>query len=254
MSDACPCGRKPCADPTPLCVLCAVFARRPQHVDEPQCCGDCRVRLAAVPTDIADAYPLLAEIREPRRGVPDVGGRSAEAPIPLAVDPYDLTADHTVPQGPLRRGRLAANLDLQIGQLPVAAQLQAWVRDWCDLRDLGETYDGATVYAMCQWLSVRTSWACDHHPAVDEYATEMVDLRGTLLAMVGRVEQVDRPRPIPDVPCPRCRHRTLVRRSDEWTECGWPDCTSVFSPEDYDRAMRALATGVRRGQIEVSAA
>ena len=227
------------------CVLCPTFGTRTRHVEQPAGCPDCRLKLRAIPADIGDAYPLLADILEPQRGKTDTRSRRADASIPLAVDPYDLTANHITPQGPIGRARLAANLDLQIGHLPVAAVLSTWIRDWAELRDVGENYTG-TVYAMCRWLTERTDWAVDHHPAVDEYAAELADLRGVLLALVGRTEPDERPQRLPGVPCVRCRHVTLLRRHDGTVECSWPDCRTVWRADEYDHLTKAAAYAARR--------
>lgn len=249
----CACGRKSCDDQQPLCLVCACFNRKPSHVETPLACGDCRVKLAALPRDIADAYTYLGLLLPPRRGKQGSGQpRRAEAPTPLSIDPLDLTSDNLPPRGPIRLGRLAENLTDQIGHLPVAAQLHLWVRDWCEVRDLGE--QGVTsVSAMADWLSVRTDWACDHHHGVDDYAGEMTALWGTLQGMVGRVTPDERPQRLPGVPCVRCRHVTLVRHHDDRVECLWPDCRSVWNVDEYTRITRAASNAIRRTEKETAA-
>ena len=243
----CPCGRPGCADTTPLCVLCPTIGRgRPNHTETSQACPACAQKLTAIPDDIADAHALLQQLLEPRRGAADTRQATAEAPIPLAIDPYDLTADHLLPQGPLRRARLAANAGDQIGHLPVAVVLHSWVRDWADQRDLREQGPAGDVPELARWLAERTDWACAEHPALDEYAAELHELRGTLLALVGRAEPDERPKPIKGVPCIRCRHVTLARRPDGSVECQWPDCASVWRDDEYERWSRAASKAAVR--------
>ncbi len=250
----CACGRKGCDNPAQVCVLCPAFTtRRPRHVETPQGCPDCRVKLAALPADIADAYSYLGEILEPRRGGNAIGAtKAAEAPMPLAVDPYDLTAGHTVPQGPVRLGRLRENLVDQIGHLPVAAVLGTWVRDWAVLRDQGERGPKANVGTLADWLTVRTEWAVDHHPAVDEYTAELHTLRGVLQSLVGRAEPDERPKLIPGVPCVRCRYATLVRRHDGSVECQWPDCRRIYTAAEYETVTKAAAKATRKNKINAA--
>jgi hypothetical protein len=194
---------------------------------------------------------MLPELVVPGAGKgSEVRSKNPEAPLPLVIDPVDLTLNRTPPQGPIRLDRLAANAEDQIGHLPVRVTLGTWIRDWADRRNVGEHGDlDGGIGSMCVWLANRTGWACDNHPAVDEYAAELQHLRGLLFALVGRPEPDERPTPLPGVPCPRCRHMSLARRHDLAVECSWPDCRSVWKPEEYERVTKAVAGAIRRGQI-----
>ncbi len=224
------------------CLLCPTlrYGKRVYHVDSPAACPSCRLLLAKAPEEIASAYALLPELVVPGAHGGDGRSKNPEAPLPFTVDPMDLTAPWQLPQGPLRLGRLGANAGDQIGHLPVVASLGTWVRDWIAIRDLGESGPESTVPAMAAWLAVRTEWAVENHGAVDEYADEMVQLRGLLWALTGRPTVDERPKPLP-VPCPRCRHMSLTRRADDYVQCEWPDCQRVFRPEEWLDVSRATA-------------
>lgn len=249
----CVCGRKDCTEPTPLCALCpALLRRKPQHVETPQACPACRIQLAALPTEIADAYSWLGwTLLRPESGKRGDGrAASPEPKLPFPVDAHDLLAPTVAIDHP---ARLTVNADLQTGHLPVRETLGTWARDWADLRDLGEHGPADDVHAIAQWLAVRTDWAADHHPTVDDYAGELVQLRGTLTALVGRNEPDERPKRMPGVPCPRCRHVTLFRRVDADVECHWPDCQTVWRADEYEHITRAVASAVRRNRLEGAA-
>lgn len=242
------CGKRDCAER--VCVTCRHlrFNRRTNHADRGFCCGECVVLLTAAPEQISSAYELLPELLEPGAHGGDGRSKNPEAPLPLALEPLDLTARWTSPQGPIRLARLAANAGDQIGSLPVRETLGGWVRDWLERRDVGESGPGSAVWSMCEWLTVRTEWACEDHPAVDEYCDEVVSLRGLLHTLVGREQPDERPKPIPGVPCIRCRFVSLVRRHDGTVECTHEDCRRVYSPEEYERVTKAAAWAARRAQ------
>jgi hypothetical protein len=233
-------------------VLCPTLrhGRRVNHVERSQGCPDCRLVLAAVPGEIADAYALLPPLLLPgsTKGG-EVRSKDPDPPMPLG-DVHDLVANFRYPQGPLRLGRLAANDVDQIGRLPVRITLGSWARDWAERRDVGENGPRDTVLSMCTWLAHRTGWACDHHPDVDRYTDDVRSLLGLLLALVGRTEPDERPKPLPGVPCVRCRHSSLSRDHDGTMRCSWPDCMGVWTPEEYERASKATANAIRRGVLK----
>jgi len=244
----CPCGRPGCDDPTPMCVLCPTLGRgRPNHTDQSPTCPACAQKLAAIPDNIATTYTFLGwALLLPESGRTGDGRSTSPDPaLPFPIDAHDLLAPGTAVRHP---DNLRSAVHEQIGHLPVAVTLQSWVRDWADQRSLGEHPD-TTVRAMCVWLTERTPWAAAHHPAVDEYATEMLSLRGALNAIVGRDQPDERPKPLPGVPCVRCRRITLVRRPDSSVECTWEDCRRVYSEAEWNTASKAAAQAARRGQI-----
>ncbi len=250
------------------CILCPTlrYGKRVYHVDSPAACPSCRLLLAKIPDEIAGAYELLPELVAPGAHGSDGRSKNPEAPLPFTVDPLDLTADWTVPRGPLRRARLAANADLQEGFVPVRSTLITWIRDFAERHGVGENGPDDDVKSMCDWLRERTEWACSEHPALDSYAQELTELRGKLLAMAGREEVCpdcggkgcetcqDRgmvpppwPTPLEGQPCPRCDYvGTLVRRADGDTACEHPTCGTVWRPDEWERLTRAKADAALR--------
>ena len=232
--------------------LCPACGRRDpariRHVESGLACPPCQAALGRLPGEIADAYPLLFGLELPGAQGGDGRSKNPEAPLPFVVDPLDLVSPWATPQGPLRQARLAANADLQQGHMPVRDTLWWRIKDVLTYRHVGESGPDPDVPAMCSWLEVRTEWLCESYLPLDEYADEMVQLRGLLFALVGRPTVDERPKSFP-VPCPRCRRMTLLRRADDHIECEWEDCRRVYSPEDWATVSKATAQAIRRGQI-----
>jgi ribosomal protein L37AE/L43A len=88
----------------------------------------------------------------------------------------------------------------QTGRQPVAVVLDSWVRDWIDLRGMRETRPRPEVPELRQWLVNRLSWACDHHPAIDEFADEITCELFALRAVLN----VSRRKIRLKEPCPSC--------------------------------------------------
>jgi hypothetical protein len=147
-------------------------------------CDGCRERSDSTMAEIPDLYAVLPEHLE--RGQSPEGQRvsgSREAPLPLAVDPLDLSMP-----APTGRRLWEPVHDLyrdQSGRPSVAAVLDSWARDWREIRDMRETPPEPTVVVLIAWLRNRFDWACSHHPAVDEYVLEVRQLHSILRAVVG---------------------------------------------------------------------
>jgi hypothetical protein len=155
---------------------------------------------------------------------------SREAPLPLRVDPLDLTL-------PARAAAIHDVLGDQIGHLSVASVLDSWVREWRETRDMRETPPGATVAELAGWLGNRLDWACSLHPAVDEFAREIRQLHRTIERTVG-VNEV-RPEHL-DVPCRRCDLLDLHRLpGQDRVECG--SCGDLLTEAEYSRWCGLLA-------------
>lgn len=237
---------------THLCVVCPIRGRRPEHYDRAQVCEQCRVWLAGVLRDIADTYPQLAEALQPRRGGGQRVAGSREAPVPLVLDVVDLThGGHRGQATTVAR----AYADDQVGHMAIRARLGSWAQDWlsyawCRSDHLPEL----TVPALAGWLGKWIDDACDHHPAVDEFADEMVDVLAAIRAYVPRVvqehEQPPRQRPEPrTAPCPACDMVSLWWwPSEERVRCDTVGCDRAMTEDEYARwAKLVIADAKQRG-------
>lgn len=155
-----------------LCVTCPVLrpADAPRIPDDgPVCNGDQR-SLRTYLSEIPDLYAQL-DATPGRSSAEKVSG-SREAPLPLRVDPLDLTMPARQASAEVKyRGdwsHLGGDPD-QVGHLSVATELDFWVTDWRAWRDRGEHPPDPTVSALTHWLLVRLD-DCWTHPAVVEFA------------------------------------------------------------------------------------
>jgi hypothetical protein len=166
------------------------------------------------------------------------GARVHAAPSsqpPLSLDVVDLTSgvNHEARQL-LARGVLGLDDD-QVGHLSAATILHGWVRDWADILREGEPMP--RVRDMCRWLSDRLDWAAGKHPALDEFAGDLLELRGTLTALTGRG---DPPPETLSAPCPDCSMLSLFRDAGlERVVCG-NGCLRLWTDEEYTGYARTL--------------
>lgn len=215
---------------------CVVCIRR--DTDYTVCRG-CRLRLSTDLTDLPDLHNLLPAVTH---RIDQLGQRVAgtpEPPAPVNIDVLDLLAGARI-GNPTLAARLHPE-DL-LGQPSVASVLDSWVRDWREVRDAGERLPDPHVHHLATWLHTRLDWACDHHPAVDEFAHEIHDLTTrlrNLLALKRRVEVLQ------GAACPTCDTRSLFRTLDpregasDWIECG--NCHRLWTDSEYDRLVTILA-------------
>ncbi len=227
------------------CVVCPqLHSRAPRHYERAQVCEPCRARLAQTLTDIGRGHGDLPQHLERGAGFGQyVRGGEVEAPLPFREDVWDLLL-------PVRPTPNVVGLDdllCQIGHVSVATLLDSWIRDWCHLRGKSERGRPGYVSAMVVWLGNRLEWACDHHPAVDEFASEINGLWSVMRRYVG----VDEPRPTPcrGVPCRRCDLKTLARLADGSgdVECQNAACRTVYRADEYTRWVRLVAAAVSGG-------
>jgi hypothetical protein len=181
-----------------------------------------------------------------------VGG-SKDPPVPISVNDADLLASarvlHLTDLRKVYDGRYPEHHEDQVGHLSVAAVLDGWVRDWRDLRNRGEGLPEPSVPTLCNWLQNRIEWACDEHPAVDEFAGELGKLRSALYGLLGLYDHPDYKA---GVPCRSCDALTLVRRSgSDYVECG--SCPALLSPDEYQRWVGLLAAEVKQRAKEAAA-
>ena len=225
------------ADAATRCVLCPrLRSRSPaRFYHRANVCDSCRAHLRALVCEVADCYALLPDsLERGGSGGQKVRGGEVEAALPFREDVWDLLL-------PVRRIPIRAFLTDQIGYSSVATVLDSWADDWCDHRGKGEVGPVSDVVTMVGWMVERVEWACDQHPAVDEFAGEIRDLVSALRRYVGR----DQPRPQPcvGVPCRRCDLKTLARLADGSgdIECQNPACRTLYRPDEYQRWTRLVA-------------
>lgn len=132
----------------------------------------------------------------------------------------------------------------QIGELPVATKLDQWVREWITYGWCpGDHLPVPTVVTLVDWLSKRLDVACDHHPAIDEFATEIRDLLRTCRRHAGLL--LAHPEYLDGVPCSGCDLMALFRKpgDDYRAECG--SCGKLYTDEEYERWVGLVAAQVR---------
>lgn len=196
---------------------------------------------------IADCYALLAaQHHAAATGKPGarVAGTS-EPRLPIAVDHVDLTAEAR--HGSLDIADTTAWPEDQIGHLPVATELDFWVRDIADL--CGDKLPLPTAPVLAMWLHERAGWAWDYYGALDEMVVAVSRIARTLHAAVN-------PRgPKPEgrtAPCPGCEAPTL-EGDGERVWCVDEECGRVLTEAEYAEWARAEAHRQLNGGQGISA-
>jgi hypothetical protein len=180
-------------------------------------------RLVGLPADPV-AHALPSGPLNGSKGSPRVNG-SREAPVPIRIDPTDLLARSR--PASLAVAITGSYAQDQIGHLAVATELEFWVTDWADIRHEGRPLP--TVPRLAQWLLDRLEWACGHHPAIDEFAGKLRDIRNALTAAAGRFDAV--PESL-SAPCDSCGTLGLYRDTDlERIACG--SCARLMTESEY---------------------
>jgi hypothetical protein len=170
------------------CVVC----RNPRRIpNRPPVCDGCREALCSHLGEIPTLFARLDSARIGSGTGPKVSG-SKEPPLPLNEDNVDLALPARIGSVDIRmRGdwALKGGDPLQVGYLPIATELDFWVRDWithdwCP----GNHLPAPTVSTLAGWLRVRLDDACDQHPAIDEFAGKLKSLRRALVHAVGDIK------------------------------------------------------------------
>lgn len=171
----------------------------------------------------------VGPINSRKNNQPSVSG-SRERPLPISADTVDLTGDARQPNPTIAARQ---HPDDQTGHLSAATTLDSWVRDWRDTLWPDHHLPVATVDELVSWLRHRLWDACDHHPAIDEFAAEIRALRSALRRAAGEGDQ--RPQLCEGVDCPRCGLRMMYRRPDGTgdVDCHNPDCQAVYGLDAY---------------------
>lgn len=162
-----------------LCVCCPTRSptEPPRHYDEPQVCTGCRQWLSGILTRLPDDYATLPAAF-PKSTTPQSNGSkirsTPQGSEPLNWWPFDLMLPANQGTRPLMaRGFLGLDPD-QTGDLSAATILDTEARDWNTY--LNEHLPEPYVWSLCRWLGHRLEWACDHHPAIDEFAAVIYEL------------------------------------------------------------------------------
>lgn len=242
--------------------VCVVCQRR--EVERSQVCGPCRLRidslLEEIPELITTATTLTLPAPRPTwewrlvgadlgcanririwihslasgpTGTPGrvrvAGTRTAPLPVSLAL--LDLV-------GPGSPHVTDTHHD-QEGDLPPDVWMLQWATDWAE--QLDHYRPPRTVSALVTWLRNRLNWACDDHPAVDEFAAELRAQVGRLRALAGILRA--RPELCEGVACQHCDTRALWRIEGR-VECG--ECGRIYTTEEYVTWVRELAQQTRK--------
>lgn len=215
-----------------ICVVCQEDA----WAEIGQVCTRCYGRMDGALRQIPR---LLSEVSLERgRGTGQHVTGSREAPLPLLVDPLDLSM-------PVRPGSTGVRLrgawsalggdPDQIGHLSVATELDGYARMWA--ADRQEHGPHPQVPLLCPWLLDRLDWACESFRAIDEFASTLSRLYGALYAANG----LGSPRPqVRDRACPRCGLLTLTLEPSGYTECNNLECRTMLTEDEYREYLRDL--------------
>jgi hypothetical protein len=242
----------------PLAAVCVICQLPDRILEHPQVCQGCRARLAR---DLAELPDLIAEAtqltqpaaapywewrldgaelgcanrvrawvwRTPPSGPTGSPGRvrvtgTRTAPLPVSVELLNLV-------GPGAPSVSDPHGD-QVGELPPRWWLLDVARDWADQQ--GYTMrTRTTLVALVDWLGDHLHWACDHHPAIADFAAELRRQRGILRNASGRTPA--RPQLCEGVACRRCDIRSLWR-VDGRVSCA--NCGTIYEPTEYDNLVR----------------
>ena len=220
-----------------VCVVCPTLRpnAEPRIYERANVDEGCRARLQSLVGELSGYYGYV-DLRRPSNGSQRVSG-SRTPPLPLRVEALDLRLHphvHPVhdPYGD------------QIGHPGVATILDSWARDWQTYLDV--SLPSPTVTLLCGWLLRWLDKACDTHPAIDEFAAEILDLVRTLRRAIGvagpAVELLD-------VPCRKCEWLSLapIPRQDR-IEC--LNCGDLSTGDEYTRWTGLLAAGVQQCVVD----
>lgn len=204
-----------------LCVIC-------QHrtPEQPMVCDGCRRRMIDDLTNLVAAWQSLSA--EPGKGATVRVSGTREKPLGVKVAALDLML-------PARHIRPIRDIyGDQTGAQPVAVLLDSWVRDWAELR--GEHLPAPTVSNLAAWLDIRLDWACDEHPAIDDYAREV---RGALSACLAAIDALPaKPELCDGVACQWCDMRALWRAQGR---IGCANCGRIYEAPEYHAWVKELA-------------
>lgn len=154
-----------------LCVLCALYRpqSKPRQPTVPQACDGCRERLSGELSGLPEAYMAVGGNLEHGRTGGERRATGFESQAPLNVHAVSLIAPGSVI--PATDGRPYPQD--QLGDVPPLEQLAWWVEDWIGTRARREPMPALSIPFVVVWLKVRLEWACNDHPAIDEFAADI---------------------------------------------------------------------------------
>lgn len=224
------------------CVICLRVVPR-----KPPVCDSDRQRESRRLSEIANLHLLLPAALDARPNtVIDLtqapyGGASARAVRRCArcgAIPGGPVEGRTWRQRHCRHDRPEYHDD--IGDISAAAVLDSWVRDWVDTLGATDPPRVPTVTRLAMWLQIWLPLACDEHPAIDEYSSEIRHLA----AAIRRALNHDLSPVRYEAPCPYCGTKTLRRKAGgDWIECvdigDDEGCHRLWGEDEYGLLARA---------------
>lgn len=224
------------SDETPAPEVTCLLCRWRTPVDiRSRVCGPCVIRQIRLLGEIPSLYALLPAALDTNPVVvidltfPPYGGASARA-----VRRCEECVKRGRPSWVIPCTHRKPVLADQIGEIPVAAILDSWVRDWHETLGYPDPPKVPTVMRLANWLQIHLAQACRDHLAVDEYAGEIRHLAATMRRAINRDLSPVRY----EAPCPYCQTQTLKREpGGDWIECG--DCGRLWGEDEYGLLARA---------------
>ena len=229
-------------EPQGDCLVC-----RRRDARHPRVCGPCRTRIDDQLLELVERWALLPAALEPGRAGDDqriTGSRERPLPGGEALNllaPGNVHTRQTLPPddpyGPDQHGPINP-IDM----------LWSWARNWLADRHKGETGPRPDLTSVIYWLRTRLEWACDDHPAIDDFAREVRDAVTNLREALQLRRYVQRYRE----PCPRCDTRALYREVDaergasKWVQCG--NCNSLWQESEFARLSIILDVEAHRAR------
>lgn len=200
-----------------LCVVCgwSLAGASPQTC--PDCVASVRRELGQIVDLFALLEPMMLGLAYGQPAAARTGGRGAEEQL-LGGDALVMLAGGSS-SGHDRDG-------LENDPPAVAAELGLWEDDWRSVRGEPAASGLATVAGATDYLGRRLSWAADHHPAFDEFASDVRRLRSRLRSATATDD-----RPETGAPCFECGAKLERRRANRVRRfgcrghggrCPWP--------------------------------
>lgn len=220
-------------------------------------CTSCRIGRAADLSDLGVLYLELVAEADPvdPRATEDLArllpmgivqlshqarvSGTREQPAPVNLDRLDLAGGARQP-GLTAAGR-AHEAD-QIGYDSIAARLDQWVRDWRDTLFPDESLPLPTVPMLVAWLSARFDIACDRHSAIDDFTTEIGELRLALRRVLGLIDAP--PERCEGVHCRVCDRLNTIYKDGPHIQCRL--CAHYYSQSEYEGWVGMLYADTRQ--------